>query len=62
MLAARLSQRAGAEGFAGLAELYLKLAQVHPDCRRAVGRAVLSIVPDVAENKALIEAARKAAS
>ncbi len=62
VLAARLSERAGAEGFAGLAELYLKLAQVHPDCRRAVGRAVLAIVPDVAENKALIKAARKAAS
>ena len=32
----------------------------HPDCRRAVGRAVLAAIGDADGDKALIKAAKKA--
>jgi HEAT repeat protein len=73
-LVARLRDRAGAHDggsapkppapgsatFAELAALYLKLAGVHPDCRRAVGKAVIEAIGDLDGHKALAKAARKA--
>ncbi len=59
-LAARVADRAGAPTFPETAALYLKIAAVHPDCRRAVGKAVLDAIPDPDAHKALVKAARKA--
>ena len=60
-LAATLVARLGdGASFTKRAALYLKLASVHPDCRRAVGRAVLAAIGDADGDKALIKAAKKA--
>lgn len=59
-LVARVRVHAALADFAEVAPICLKLAQVHPDCRRAVGQAVLDAVPDPEAQKALVKAARKA--
>jgi hypothetical protein len=59
-LIARLAGKAGTAAFSDHASLYLKLAAVHPDCRRAVGKAVLDALRDPEADKALVKAARKA--
>jgi HEAT repeat protein len=59
-LTARLAEKAETAAFADAAALYLKLAGVHPDCRRAVGKAVLEAIRDPDAHKALVKAARKA--
>ncbi len=61
-LVARVSERAGSAAFAETAALYLKIAGAHPDCRRAVGKAVLDAIRDPEAQKALVKAAKKAAS
>jgi HEAT repeat protein len=61
-LTARLAEKAGSASYAALAALYLDLAAVHPDCRRAVAKAVLDAVRDPEADKALVKAARKAMS
>jgi HEAT repeat protein len=60
-LKARLAAKAGTPAFEDAAALYLKLASVHPDTRRAVGQAVLDAIRDPDAHKALAKAARKAA-
>jgi HEAT repeat protein len=40
-LIARLEQKPRDAAFPDVASLYLKLAAVHPDCRRAVAKAIL---------------------
>ncbi|APR82395.1 Hypothetical protein A7982_07744 [Minicystis rosea] len=59
-LVTRVRVRAQMSDFAAVAPTYLKLAQVHPDCRRAVGQAVLDAILDPDAHKALVKAARKA--
>jgi hypothetical protein len=60
-LVARVQARAQAPGFAEAGPLYLKLASVHPHCRRAVAQAVLdAAAADPEANKALVKAAKKA--
>jgi HEAT repeat protein len=61
-LTARLAGKVGTPQFGDVAALYLKLAAVHPDCRRAVGKAVLDAIRDPDADKALVKAARKAMS
>jgi hypothetical protein len=59
-LVARVRLHAPLADFAEVAPICLKLAQVHPDCRRAVGQAVLDAIPDPEAQKALVKSARKA--
>lgn len=59
-LIARLEERAARDSFADVAMLYLKLAAVHPDARRAVGKAVLALAGDREDLKTLVKAAKKA--
>jgi hypothetical protein len=61
-LTARLAGKVGTPEFGDVAALYLKLAAVHPDCRRAVGQVVLDAIRDPEADKALVKAARKAMS
>ncbi len=61
-LVARLQARVDTPSFAATATLYLKLASVHPDCRRAVGNAVLAAIRNPEASKALVKAAKKAVS
>ncbi len=61
-LVSRLAAAADTASFPARAALYLKLASVHPDCRRAVGNAVLAAIRDPDTHKALMKAAKKAAS
>ncbi len=61
-LVARIGDRAGSPAFAEAAALYLKIAAAHPDCRRAVGKAVLEAIRDPEADKALVKAAKKAAA
>jgi HEAT repeat protein len=61
-LVARVKGCAGTASFADRATLYLKLAAVHLFTRRAVGNAVLEAIGNPDAHKALVKAAKKAAT
>lgn len=56
----RLEQKPKDAAFPDVATLYLKLAAVHPDCRRAVAKAILGLLPASEEQRPLGKAAKKA--
>ncbi|MFO0757974.1 MAG: HEAT repeat domain-containing protein [Byssovorax sp.] len=60
-LVARVEKVAGADDFTDRAQLYLKLAAVHVDCRRVVGQAILNKLPAEKHKSPLGKAAMKAA-
>jgi HEAT repeat protein len=59
-LVARLRERANDPALSDFGALYLKIASVHPDSRRAVAKAVLETVGDAEAHRALAKAAKKA--
>ena len=61
-LVERLTAMPKDDSFAPVAAVYLKLSAGHPGLRRAVGKAVLELLPDPEGNKALVKAAKKAAN
>jgi hypothetical protein len=60
-LVARVSRVAGEAHFVERAQLYLKLAAAHVDCRRIVGQAILAKLPPTEQSSTLGKAAKKAA-
>ncbi len=60
-LVARVEKAAGDPRFVDLAQLYLKLAGAHLDCRRIVAQAILARLPAAEVSGALGKAAKKAA-
>jgi HEAT repeat protein len=56
----RLEQKSQDPAFPDVASLYLKLAAVHPDCRRAVAKAILGLLPASEEQRPLGKVAKKA--